>query len=44
MTTETPAGGLLVEVALGAVLWFDLTAAATGEVVLHLDGVTDQTG
>ena len=41
MTTEAPAGGLLVEVALGAVLWFDLTAAATGEVVLHLDGVTD---
>ena len=38
VTTQAPAGGLLVVVALGAVVGLNLTAAATGQVILHLDG------
>ena len=41
VTAQTPAGALLVVMTLGAVLWFNLTAAPTGQVILHLDGGAD---
>jgi hypothetical protein len=41
VTTQAPAGGLLVVMTLGTVLRFHLTAAPTGQVILHLDGGAD---
>ena len=41
VTTQAPAGALLVVMTLGAVLRFHLTAAPTGQVILHLDGGAD---
>ena len=41
VTAQTPAGALLVVMTLGAVLRFHLTAAPTGQVILHLDGGAD---